>query len=304
MYYLLPVFPGRSVGFARIGGVGLGNLLFPWARSLAFHCDNGGQLIWPTWTQFKIGPLLRGELDLRNYRTLFEPTAKYAVGYQKAILLSTKRQVSEGDALRMPQSAWRNRVIRFEGMKDGFAALNKWRMSITGELRSISAESDELAVCSRSTSIAVHIRMGDFKAETQADWKWGGTNCRTPLLWYLKVIREMRELLGAELPVEVYSDYNRDRFEELLREGNIEFHSPRSSIGDMFGLSRHRILIGSCSTFSLWAAFLGNPLCVWPEDMSLYGMSGSHVYVGPSGKIGELSRRIVLDALASGRRVD
>src|SRR5208337_4075978 len=47
--YVYPQLHGVDLVFLRIGGVGLGNLLFPFARAVIFAKRYGFRLIAPTW---------------------------------------------------------------------------------------------------------------------------------------------------------------------------------------------------------------------------------------------------------------
>lgn len=54
----LPVFAFPRLSktdllFIRVGGNGLGNLMFTWARCLAASQRHGWQMVWPTWQSFK-----------------------------------------------------------------------------------------------------------------------------------------------------------------------------------------------------------------------------------------------------------
>ena len=64
-------------GVLRVFGAGLGNLLFPWARSMVLARSAGLIPIFPTWPQLKLGPIFRRERDARTYQDLFRPTSEY-----------------------------------------------------------------------------------------------------------------------------------------------------------------------------------------------------------------------------------
>ena len=60
----------------RLGGPGLGNLLFPWARGVIFARKNNIPVLSPNWKTFKIGTYLRSEKDKRTYNDLFVKNGK------------------------------------------------------------------------------------------------------------------------------------------------------------------------------------------------------------------------------------
>ena len=95
MAFAYPLFEKYDLGVVRLLGPGLGNLLFPWARAVV-ACDRDGlTLIDPTWPSIKVGPLLRGEADLRFYGSLFRPAPHSVSGLRKLMLLLGSRRVSE-----------------------------------------------------------------------------------------------------------------------------------------------------------------------------------------------------------------
>ena len=54
----------------RLGGAGLGNILFPWATALVYAKNNNLERIQTTWRNLKIGTFLRKERDKRMYMDL------------------------------------------------------------------------------------------------------------------------------------------------------------------------------------------------------------------------------------------
>ena len=62
MYYIYPKLSEKDGILFRLGGAGLGNILFTYARAVIYvqnHED--AEMIWPTWFSFKLGPILRHE---------------------------------------------------------------------------------------------------------------------------------------------------------------------------------------------------------------------------------------------------
>ena len=66
----VPILSRPDIGFIRRTGPGLDNLLFPLARALIVSRGDG-ELVFPTMRQFKVGPFLRREDDLRTYGDIF-----------------------------------------------------------------------------------------------------------------------------------------------------------------------------------------------------------------------------------------
>src|SRR5689334_20396259 len=95
MLYAYPRFSTLDLGFVRVLGPGLGNLLFPWARCVVACRDRHLIPVAPTWPQIKLGPWLRGELDKRTYAGLFLPRVGEVSGIRKMRLLISARRVPE-----------------------------------------------------------------------------------------------------------------------------------------------------------------------------------------------------------------
>ena len=76
---------------AAVGRTGLGNMLFSWARAEVFSHALSLPMLAPQWVKPKVGPLLRGERDLRYYTSSFSSDG-YVTGFNRlAILLFSKR---------------------------------------------------------------------------------------------------------------------------------------------------------------------------------------------------------------------
>lgn len=73
MKYWHTQLDGINLGFARIGGTGLGNLLFPWPRAIAAGANTDSALLHPVLPQIKIGPILRRPADTQGYWNIFQP---------------------------------------------------------------------------------------------------------------------------------------------------------------------------------------------------------------------------------------
>ena len=73
----------------------------------------------------------------------------------------------------------------------------------------------------------------------------------------------LREAAGGDIPAFVFSDGTEDDLRELLALPRVERVDYGSGLGDMFGLSRSRLLIASGSTFSMWGSYLGQVPTLW-----------------------------------------
>src|SRR6185437_1273319 len=105
---------------------------------------------------------------------------------------------------------------------------------------------------------AAHIRLGDFRAAQPEQVLSGRVDgVRIPLAWYQRVIERVRET-HPDLPIQIFSDGREHELNDLLAISGVTLRREPSDIGDLLALAQARLLIGSNSTFSRWAAFLGN----------------------------------------------
>ena len=63
----------ESLG-VRLGGAGLGNIMFPWATALVYTKKHNLKSIQTTWKNLKFGTFFRKERDKRMYMNLFSET--------------------------------------------------------------------------------------------------------------------------------------------------------------------------------------------------------------------------------------
>ncbi|WPR71652.1 alpha-1,2-fucosyltransferase [Flavobacterium sp. NG2] len=251
------------LGF-RIGGAGLGNILFPWARAVIFAKKNNLEIIDPTWSTYKIGTYIRGEIDKRTYKGIF--LSKNIKGFKKFLLLLFSKKIKEKEvnSNTIFEGKWW-KVINFEGMSDQMTDIIDDYEIVKKELYKI-VEPSHLVVGSinKSDHIAVHIRLGDFYLpQDEQEIRDGAFSCRLPLQWYIEIIDKIRTKFNENLLVKVFSDGNEDQLRDILVLPNVERVSGGSAISDLLSLSQSKILIASNSTFSLWASYLGRNNTIW-----------------------------------------
>lgn len=262
MKYAYPKFSKFDLLLFRILGPGLGNLLFPWARAKVFAKKNNTSFIFPTWPQLKLGPVLRNELDKRFYFGLFKPNKNDVFGIKKAYVLLTKKNVDEKDSKLSKEG----NVIVFSGMKGMFSELIGYSDYLRNELLSgllVNRISDLEKKYKCKESVAVHIRMGDFRVAKIDEIVSGANNVRLPMSWYISLINEIRNMLGKQLQINLFSDALDSELSEILSIPGICRISDNSAIEDMILMSQHKILVASASTFSMWASFLGQVPTIW-----------------------------------------
>jgi len=257
--YLFTRLSRWDFGAFRLLGPGLGNLLFPWARMVVAAREQELRMLWPTWTQIKLGPVLRREPDRRFYTGLFRNNGGYIDGPEKLWIRTSARYIKE--------SAWHhsaeelsNRekiLVCFSGMEGLFGPILQHRGIVHEELMRMT-RLEHLVGLSHdfSQSITVHVRMGDFLPFDDACMRSGAFNVRLPIEWITETIRRLRDRLGGEYPVWVFSDGSDEDLRNLLTLSNVKRLHFGSALADMLAMSQSRVLIVS-STFSMWSAYLG-----------------------------------------------
>jgi len=227
-------------------------------------------MVWPTWPQLKIGPLIRGELDLRFYNNLFWNPGNYIDGLRKAKILLTYKKVKEKDLLGLLNtlSFSENVLVTFEGMSDMFLPIRGYRSIVLKELlRIVKPQHTSGLSFDFSYSITVHVRLGDFKPFNDNLLRKGSFNIRLPMEWIVDTVNQLRSFLGSCCPVWVFSDGKDGELRDLLRLPNTFRLHFGSALADMLAMSKSSVLVVS-STFSMWSAFLGSvPSIYYPGQL-------------------------------------
>jgi len=247
---------GHDLGVVRIAGPGLGNMLFPWARALLASRDLGIPMLSPTWPQLKIGSLLRGERDTRFYLRSFVSRPEEITGLNRFRRLFFSRRIPEASHA---QTTRMEPVVRsFEGIGNFFHDLEHGRDAIAREIPGILSPRlrGRLVATQDPLFLGVHIRMGDFSRNTDANAYDGRTNSTIPLDWYAAQIERFGSRLGRQIIL--FSDGKDEELSDLLSLPGVVRAENRSAIEDILAMSQAEMLITSHSTFGYWGVFLGN----------------------------------------------
>ena len=247
-------------GVLRILGAGLGNLLFPWARSMVLARNAGLIPIFPAWPQLKLGPIFRRERDPRTYQDLFRPTSEYICGIAKLRTLIRRRYPESMFPEVLPPES----LIECSGMEGFFAPIFCDHEYVLRKLVDICRD-EHLAAWKQGVrnTIGIHVRLGDFNpAPPQSNADQPVTNVRLPIEWYVHAMQQIRRHCGP-IQAEVFSDGSDTELAQLLRVRGVMRVNYGSSISELLALSRCRILVASGSTFSMWASYLGRMPAVW-----------------------------------------
>lgn len=257
--YHLPVLSSVDAGLFRSHGPGLGNLLFPISRAIIGRKEKGGTLIYPTLRQAKLGPIIRGERDWRTYGGEFRPRSRSEwVAWWKAkmALHQSKRKLGEENT--------KQKIITYNGLGGYFHDLQHHRELIKDWINKNALPRGSLE---RPYEIGIHVRLGDFKPQSTSGT---GHSIRQDMSWYREAysIAIRREESGNASAV-LFTDDDPAAVAEALKIPNLRIDPSRNAISAIMNLSLADTIITSRSTFSMWAAFLGNKPAIWDKRMDL-----------------------------------
>ncbi len=260
---LYPKLSKLDFGFIRSPGPGMGNLLFPISRCLSKLNDepNSHEMIYPTIPQFKLGPIIRNEKSKRFY--LKEFRNRSIKEWFKWIYFMIK-SISYGNKNK-------NEFIQEEDLKNYFYEFSdKKNFILSWILDNMREKIKPHSI--RSNIIGIHVRRGDFrKKNSHSLINQNTVNFQLNDDWYIKVVEKLLNENNKINQIIIFSDsrevdYLYDYFGKLV---STSFDDSITDVGSIISLSRCEYIVCSQSTFSMWAAFLGNSKCVWPLNFQL-----------------------------------
>jgi hypothetical protein len=265
--WIYPSLPGGpDYGIIRIAGAGIGNCLYVYFHAVVLAKQANGRLIAPTWSSVKIGPLLRMERSLRRYGTMFCAHPDEAHGPMKAVRLAslwpghTRIQLGIGQTASVAPAG----LTIVQAKEFSFEGLHQHRTMIRDRLLEILSTPPAVRPnWGAGDYAAAHIRLGDFVQEQPEQIQTGRVpNMRISLTWYEQVIRRVRSVF-PDLPICIFSDGREQELAEILALEGVSLRREPTDIADLLALAQAKLLIGSNSTFSRWAAFLGDMPSIW-----------------------------------------
>lgn len=262
MNYVYARLSKKDLYFTRIGGSGLGNIMFSYARAIVFAKKNNLEVIWPTWCNFTLGPIFRKELDKRFYNDLFINKSNYIDSWKKIKYLNTKKILPEKYKYNLDKID--NAIIEFYGFDGCFEEIiNDSKIVYEDIVRNLNPKNRIALSYDFSDSISLHIRLGDFNRATEKELREGKHNSSIPIEWYINILHQIRKITGKNIKAYIFSDGTDEELENILRIENVERISFGTSIADIIALSRSKLFIASGSSFSMWARYLGrlNTIC-------------------------------------------
>lgn len=265
MNYVYPKLSEHDLGIVRLGGAGLGNILFTWARAAVFARDHGCAMIWPTWPSIKLGPILRREQDKRFYGDLFQNRQGAVGGIRKLKLLASCSRLKESqkENIRLEDET----IVEFTGFEGCFEEI-LYEYGYIYNLITANLQARNQAPLSEDfqeeakKGAAIHIRLGDFSRVSEAEVKNGRHDSALPIDWYVEIIGEIRRYAGPDLPFYIFSDGTEEELAPVLSLPDVKRVTFGTSIADILALSRFPLLVASGSSFSMWARYLGRADCI------------------------------------------
>lgn len=261
--------------WARISGLGLGNLLFPWARCLVACRLRGWKMIAPQWWQFDVFALWQRNRRSRCYFGMLNQPKGAIRGFGRLFRLALLPHIEEPTwpRLQVPESGG-SKIVDFDGIGNYFAELVHYREYVRAELLAMVGQLHlGCTDIDFKNSIMVNVRLGDFTAPVvDCPPGPGSYNHRTAIDWYIGAIQELRSSFGPEWPAYIVSDGTEGELRALLRLENTHRLKVENLAG-LLTLSRAHVLVASGSTYSMWASFLGHMPVLWPPGQrrqSLY----------------------------------
>ena len=243
--YYLPLIHKSTFSFYpyfRLGGFGLGNILFPFFRALCSSLKYNAHLLYPHFNQIQPRSFLR-ELNirsLRNYNYDFNKFRWIFLPKEKSASIYYFNKFEDEEFISNKNN------IFFIGLKNYFYDFIDYRETIR-QFIYFSFNSKPKII---DNTVAIHIRLGDFLLNKQS-------------IEPTKILSAIDYFLKRSYEVKIYSDANKNNiieylnFSELLE--NVIFVDSKSPLRDIIDISQAEHICGSPqSTFVEWARFLRN----------------------------------------------
>ncbi len=245
----------------RFPGTGLGNMLLVWAKGVVFAQLNNLPYTTTSWWGLHWGALLRRERKSRLYFGYFTETPLWKRLTMKIYCIFTDIEPDPVVEVVAAFGGNDKKVYLFNKALTGpdvFGSIRDHSAMVTKELfNTITPKMRSKLLEFQNPVIGVHIRRGDFKLGNQT----------TPLEYFIKGINAVRDALGQNYSVTIFTDAHEEELTALLRLPNIHIAEDKPDILDIILLSKSKIMILSqSSTFGYWAAFLSDAIVIRPVN--------------------------------------
>jgi len=289
---------------------GLGNMLIPWARAEAFAKETELPILAPIWSRPKIGPILRRELDTRLYLGQFS-NKDYIRGLKRCRILATAQRITPEQAKLELQgnnnpNSNKPALVVFSGYEGWFnQPLLQHRQHITDKLWRVVTPKvkAQIKAFKDNHTIGVHVRRGDFKLVQQmkSSELWA-----IPDEWFLGAINSVRKLINnPTAEALIFSDGPDEELAQLLEAPNVRRAEPAPAVVDILRLSKSPIFIPTgMSSFSGWAAYLGNMPTIWHPSVKKVITLGDGANTIVSDELGHINQNAASTLLAAANARD
>lgn len=258
--YYVPLLHQSKIScypFFRLGGFGLGNLLFPYFRSLCFCLKNGAILLYPHHYQFQPRNFLRERSlnSLRNYSKDFNRFSWNSINkFESARIFYSRIFKEEKFINEYPH-------IFFSGYKNYFYDFIQYRRLIQKYIiYSYGIRNYQI-----KNEVAFHLRLGDFIINKQYIEK-------EKILYALDYFTKK-----LSINVKIYSGSSYNQITSFLEVNELPDHvflvDSISPMNDLIRMSQSKYICGNpYSTFVEWARFIN------PGSQKSYSLLEKNVY--------------------------
>ena len=263
-----------NIVVCKLPRAGLGNQLFPLMKAYVFAYLNESTVMVTNFRQIRIGAYIRGEKSKRQYNGYFNFQKNFLMELDnwRRITFSNAIVIHEPRLERLSSSDL-NKSYLFDSVPNWsnyFEQLKGHRHLVKNLLftllrNEVKVELENL----KAPIIGVHIRMGDFRKLKENEIFSEVGAVRTPLDYFISIIRSIRLISGHPLQVSVFTDGFRHELSSIFELDNIVLIEGNRDIVDLLLLSKSKIIITSAgSTFSYWAGFLSDvPIIMHPDHI-------------------------------------
>lgn len=252
----------KAAVVTEMPNAGLGNKLFSWAHGAIFANNHKLPHYYTGLTKLKIGTILRFEKSWRIYTQLFENKLTFK---RRLNLSKQKHYVSYQDTVSIFELEPKQYIFNeVPSWKDYFLHIRENRDLVLEQFTStLSRSINEKWQKKGTIEIGVHIRLGDFRAlQTNENFSKVGQT-RTPLTYFINLIKQIRNINGKTLSVTIFSDGQKADLQEIFELPNVKMAEEDNDIGQLLHLSKSKLIILSAgSTFGQWAAFLSSAIII------------------------------------------
>lgn len=243
-------------------GAGLGNKLFPWARTRILAQEKGCAFLNTRWVSPHGGGISRGGVDYRralrkivlvgNFKPDCEALSSWAY-WLKGRRLPVVRCATLSEARAIDGDV--HVVFRWDAEHNfsEFAGRQKFLRHVLRNM-TVSSQQSFIDRWIGRDYIALNVRCGnDFIPAGSLSLGY----VKTGIEWFAAALKTVRMKYG-NLPAVVVSDGGAKQLQQLLRLEDVRLLDAPSAIADLGVMMGARVLLGSGnSTFSAWASFLG-----------------------------------------------